>query len=616
MFSLRERVSVSRYIYLTLLFIFVLAAVMPVAGEGSREYNSNDSSLRNYLQGYGYGNSQGIPTPVNQYVYMRAGEQMYLGSSVFDTTADEITVTNPAGTVTKYNVTQNGNGHIQNRTQEKAGPKPLDSSGYTPIIYTASTEGIYTVRFYGNPDVTTRARRYFNNQDWTQKTYNIEAWDITVVSASGQRINGRVFMATASFASVGNDSNDDTTNTTSLSVYILTEKGYLYRVSATHVTPMNYELASSNIGNMVNNHSAYTSFHGGNVGVTDAAPVPGYTYFERDDFEHDSNNGGVMNRIFYNRPDSALLTYLGLPANGTPIVSAVSNLRFNGDSSDEAIVIKGKGGTFTFDCTSEGEKYILTLNFGDGNELRIPGTTSSTNTIVWDGKDANGNVFQSGTLTAKLELLAGENHFILADFEYIYDGIVIQRLNGSNSNRYLVYYDHTPHKVDGYANFMSTSCVRGGGNCSRNSNVVEYAENNGWIVNANDPSLRYTTSPLKALDGVDSSSGASKAINYWSDYKVLDFWAYDNSAPLLYTIVDVIDEKINIRVNKLWEDENDRDGVRPENITVKLTQNNVDYDTASITGLSGNTWTYTFQNLPKYDTNGELFEYSVEEVVE
>ena len=334
----------------------------------------------------------------------------------------------------------------------------------------------------------------------------------------------------------------------------------------------------------------------------------------RTDFETDQN-GGVMHKLFYNRPDSALLAYLDLPADGSPIVPTISNLKFTSSSGTQNTQYANEGGTFTFNSTTENDKYIFTLDFGNGNEVKKYGTTSASNSISWDGKDDKGNFVQSGNYVAKLELFPGEVHFVLYDFEIIQDGIVIQRLNGNSQNPYTVYYNHTPQSIDTLPNNMDTVCLVN--TCQPGSNTVNFAENNGWVVNAEDLSIQYVTAPLDGTNGVDSSAGLSKTANNWSESKLLDYWSYDDSiAPLNINVKVVPDEKINIRVNKLWEDENDRDGMRPSTISVKLLQNETEYNTATITGSTGNTWTYTFRNLPKYNTDGELFDYSIEEVVE
>lgn len=71
-------------------------------------------------------------------------------------------------------------------------------------------------------------------------------------------------------------------------------------------------------------------------------------------------------------------------------------------------------------------------------------------------------------------------------------------------------------------------------------------------------------------------------------------------------------ELIDISVTKEWEDDSDRDGLRPDDIKLTLLANGVAVqEDVSVTG-EGNTWTYTFSELPKY-ANGEEIVYSVTE---
>ena len=72
-------------------------------------------------------------------------------------------------------------------------------------------------------------------------------------------------------------------------------------------------------------------------------------------------------------------------------------------------------------------------------------------------------------------------------------------------------------------------------------------------------------------------------------------------------------EKISIPVKKVWEDNDNQDGKRPTNITITLKANGeeVDGKTVQLKG-TGNEWTYTFTDLPKY-ANGSEIQYSVEE---
>ena len=73
------------------------------------------------------------------------------------------------------------------------------------------------------------------------------------------------------------------------------------------------------------------------------------------------------------------------------------------------------------------------------------------------------------------------------------------------------------------------------------------------------------------------------------------------------------DSKINLTVNKTWDDNDDQDGIRPGSVTIKVLNGNEVVATAIVNG-TGNTWTYTFTDLPEY-SNGQEIVYTVEEVV-
>lgn len=70
-----------------------------------------------------------------------------------------------------------------------------------------------------------------------------------------------------------------------------------------------------------------------------------------------------------------------------------------------------------------------------------------------------------------------------------------------------------------------------------------------------------------------------------------------------------------ITVTKTWSDNENQDGIRPETVTVKLykTVNGEKEEVASKEVTAAENWTYTFENLPKYEGGVEI-DYSVEEV--
>ncbi len=76
----------------------------------------------------------------------------------------------------------------------------------------------------------------------------------------------------------------------------------------------------------------------------------------------------------------------------------------------------------------------------------------------------------------------------------------------------------------------------------------------------------------------------------------------------------------NITITKIWDDEHNKDQVRPDSIQVVLRANGVKKATATLTAtnaVSGNPdkWEYTFNNLPVYDNmSGAEIQYTIDEV--
>ncbi len=71
-------------------------------------------------------------------------------------------------------------------------------------------------------------------------------------------------------------------------------------------------------------------------------------------------------------------------------------------------------------------------------------------------------------------------------------------------------------------------------------------------------------------------------------------------------------EKTSIEVNKVWEDNSNQDGVRPDNVVINLKANDVVLDNKSVTLNKDNNWTAKFDNLDK-KSNGKDIVYTVVE---
>ncbi len=118
----------------------------------------------------------------------------------------------------------------------------------------------------------------------------------------------------------------------------------------------------------------------------------------------------------------------------------------------------------------------------------------------------------------------------------------------------------------------------------------------------------------------------------WS-YSFANLDKYANGQEIVYTITedavegytttvtgyDVVNthvvEKIDIQGTKIWNDNQNQDGLRPAQIVVKLLADGKEIDSAIVTGdaidENGN-WTWNFTNLPKYK-DGVAIEYTVTE---
>ena len=73
-----------------------------------------------------------------------------------------------------------------------------------------------------------------------------------------------------------------------------------------------------------------------------------------------------------------------------------------------------------------------------------------------------------------------------------------------------------------------------------------------------------------------------------------------------------VPEEVEIPVRKIWNDDNDRDGIQPESVTINLKAGTEVIDSTVLS--SENQWSDSFTNLPKYKDHGTLITYTVEEV--
>ena len=69
-------------------------------------------------------------------------------------------------------------------------------------------------------------------------------------------------------------------------------------------------------------------------------------------------------------------------------------------------------------------------------------------------------------------------------------------------------------------------------------------------------------------------------------------------------------KRISIEGSKTWNDDDNIRAKRPESITIRLFENDIEIDSMTVTEQDG--WAWKFEDLPKYK-NGELIVYTITE---
>ena len=91
----------------------------------------------------------------------------------------------------------------------------------------------------------------------------------------------------------------------------------------------------------------------------------------------------------------------------------------------------------------------------------------------------------------------------------------------------------------------------------------------------------------------------------------------DQENKIITNTFTIPDEKISIKVTKVWDDNNNSARKRPEKVTLVLTGDAKTYKqeltAENADKLNSNNWIYTFNNLPKYDVNGNEIQYELSE---
>lgn len=346
----------------------------------------------------------------------------------------------------------------------------------------------------------------------------------------------------------------------------------------------------------------------------------------------DSNNIDGM------RPDSVTIHMNG--SDGSSTEATLSNAKdwkytfkhiplfdANGNKITYTITEDAVAG-YTYTVTNEGRSFTIT-NSHVQETFSIPVTKTWEDNGNQDGvrpsaihvtlMGSDGNVYEAN-LTA-----AGKWKYEFKDLpRYWMEGVAIDyTLNEEAVNGYT-------YRIEGDANTGFTVTNE---HISAVTNVVV---NKYWEDVANQDGVRpdSVAVTLSGSDGKTYKATLTKDTGFSKTFENLPVF-FNNGTKITYTVTeDAVNgytgkittddtgyilsitnthapETIRKTVTKTWDDGNDRDGIRPTNVKIELYGTDGTRRTQYLT--QDNHWSYSFENLPKYQNEGTVILYTIKE---
>ena len=335
-----------------------------------------------------------------------------------------------------------------------------------------------------------------------------------------------------------------------------------------------------------------------------------------------------MNDLDGLRPDSLTVTL----SNGQSVTLSAANgwsatitdlPKYNADGSEIA-----------YTWTEAGiNGYTLTGNTTNGTVTTLtnthePETTEATVRKVWDDGD-NADGIRPASLVVTLS--NGQSVTLSAANGWSATVTGLPRYSG---NREIV-YTWTEAGVTGYTLTSSTTngTVTTLTNFHEPTPTVDVPVTKIWEDNNNEHNVRPASITVTLYRNGAAIGTATLTAGSWS-YTFTDLPAVDESGnPISYTVSEVPVQFYTSAVNgttiintliprepenytsisgdKVWEDNNNADGLRPNYITVTLYRDGVAVDSRPVS--VGTNWSYVFDNLPADDGYGHIYNYTVRE---
>ncbi len=345
----------------------------------------------------------------------------------------------------------------------------------------------------------------------------------------------------------------------------------------------------------------------------------------------DTSNDKILTNVAwisgaYDSDDGKTITNVGDDIDSrpqtTPTVDKDSMENYKGNSNNKT------------DLTDSNYFYEGEQDDDDFEKLLIEPETTVTVTKTWEDND-NQDGIRPTSITVNL----------------LADGVAVEGKTAtlSEGNNWTYTFDSLPLKANGTSityGVSETSDVTGydasiNGFTITNTHVPETTEisvEKKWEDNNDQDGIRPTSVTVKLLaDGTETGKSIDlKDTNSWK-YTFTDLPVYSDGVKITYTISESIVPEgytaeitgdaqngfvvtnthipgtVSVSVNKVWNDKNDQDKIRPTEVTVRLLANGTVVAGKEVTLNTTNNWTYTFTDLQEKE-NGTAINYEVEEV--
>ena len=273
----------------------------------------------------------------------------------------------------------------------------------------------------------------------------------------------------------------------------------------------------------------------------------------------------------------------------------------------------------------DGYSETITGNISDGFKIVNKHVTSKVKVEGQKIGDDNNNQDGKCPESIIVNLFANgekvDSQVVTGDNQWKYSFINLNEYKNGQKIVYTVSED----KVDGYTTKIAGTTITN----IHTPETVTVEGTKTWDDNNNQDGIRPSSITVNLLaDGAKVASKTVTANDTWK-YNFTDLDKFKNGKEIVYTVaeeavkgykaeVDGYDitnthtpEKTSVSGEKIWDDNNNQDGKRPENITVNLLAN--DTKVYSTTVTADTEWKYSFENLNKY-AEGKEIAYTVEEV--